>query len=93
MKSIIKRVVLDQAVFAPCFIPTFFLSVKLLEGRKLNESIEELRKVFVDMYTTNLVLWVPASSINFAFVPQRFMVLFGNVVGLVWNTYVSFKSN
>ena len=69
------------------------MSVKTLEGQNIPAAFEELKGVFVDMYTTNLILWVPASTINFAFVPAKFMVLFGNCVGLVWNTYVSFKSN
>ncbi|GMH47152.1 hypothetical protein TrLO_g10362 [Triparma laevis f. longispina] len=91
--AIAKRVLLDQLIFAPLFIPAFFISVKTLEGSTLSSSISELKNVFLDMYTTNLFLWVPASTINFAFVPQKFMVLFGNCVGLIWNTYVSFKSN
>lgn len=91
--AIAKRVAFDQLVYAPTFIPAFFMSVKLLEGTPLQQSADDLIAQFPDIYKTNLLVWVPASSINFAFVPVKFMVLFGNVVGLFWNTYLSYVSN
>ena len=149
--AIAKRVAFDQLVYAPTFIPAFFMSVKLLEGTAFKQSADDLIAQFPDIYKTNLLgeskrgakrrakkallrvstlnadtsvhnvatinpttvsnyvainttcfissrfrsyaVWVPASTINFAFVPVKYMVLFGNVVGLFWNTYLSFVSN
>ena len=37
----------------------------------------------------NWELWVPAQCLNFLLIPVPMQVLFANMVGLVWNTYLS----
>ncbi len=93
IQQTVKRVVVDQLFFAPIFIPSFFMSLKTLEGVPPAPAFKELSEVFVDVYTTNLFLWVPAMGFNFGFVAPKFQVLFSNCVGLVWNTYLSFKQD
>jgi hypothetical protein len=36
---------------------------------------------------------VPAQLLNFRFVPGNLQVLFANVVGLFWNSYLSYVSH
>jgi protein Mpv17 len=37
----------------------------------------------------NWVLWIPAQTVNFAFVKLPYQVLYSNVVALLWNVYLS----
>jgi protein Mpv17 len=37
----------------------------------------------------NFALWIPAQIVNFSLVPLNYQVLFGNVVALLWNVYLS----
>jgi len=60
------------------------------EGRK--DIPEQLVHVVPTVLVANWSLWIPAMSINFAVVPLKFQVLFGNVVALLWNTCLSYKS-
>ena len=87
-----KRVFMDQAAFAPIFISTYVTSLKALEGETIADSAALVKESFVDMYQSNLLIWVPAMSLNFYLVPLKFQVLFANCVGLIWNTYLSWKS-
>lgn len=87
------RVAFDQLLFAPfCIIPAFFSFSLILDGTP--ELIPE--KLKADWATTmmaNFSLWVPAQFINFKLVPSQYQVLFANMVGLLWNVYLSKAAN
>ena len=38
-------------------------------------------------------MWIPSMAFMFTFVPGKYQVLFSNGVGLVWNTYLSWRTN
>jgi hypothetical protein len=52
----------------------------------------KLKEVVPDIIVANWFLWIPAMTINFSMIPLKFQVLFGNVVALVWNVYLSYMS-
>jgi hypothetical protein len=85
-----QRVVLDQFGFAVLFQSSFMGLLWFLEGR--SNILENLKDVMPNVLVANWSLWIPAMSFNFAFVPIKFQVLFGNVVALLWNTYLSYMS-
>ena len=89
----VKRVILDQGGFAPLFIPSMFMSSKLLEGYSFDAALVDLKASFLEIYKSNLVLWPAAMAFNFGLVPPQFQVLFSNAVGLIWNSYMSFMAN
>ena len=89
---IVKRLMVDQFVFAPIFVNSFMGCLWLLEGKSPSEIVESIQEVAVDMIVANWSLWIPAMAINFSVVPLRYQVLFGNVVALVWNVYLSWMS-
>jgi len=89
----LMRVTLDQFTFAPCFVATFMSSVILLEGRGMGAVVDSLSKDWWGAICVNWLLWIPAQMITFAFVPLKFQVLWVNMVGLVWNSYLSFASH
>lgn len=90
--AIAKRLVLDQLVFAPTFLPIFLTALLTLEG-DVAKVPEKLQNDWWPAVTANWVVWVPAQLINFRFVPGSLQVLFSNVVGLFWNSYLSFLSH
>lgn len=91
--AVLKRTFFDQAFFAPLFLPTFMTNLMMLEGRNASEVPERLRRDLPDALVTNWALWIPAQVVNFGLVPSKFQVLFSNVVGFVWNVYLSWKTN
>ncbi|CAJ1934679.1 unnamed protein product [Cylindrotheca closterium] len=90
--TVSKRVLVDQFGFAVLFQPSFMSLLWFMEGRNGTQIQEQLVQVVPTVLVANWSLWIPAMSINFAYVPVQFQVLFGNVVALLWNTYLSYKS-
>ncbi|KAF1330492.1 Peroxisomal membrane mpv17 pmp22-like protein, partial [Globisporangium splendens] len=90
--AIAKRLALDQLGFAPTFLPIFFTVLLTLEGN-VDKVPEKLKKDWWSAVKTNWGVWVPAQLINFRFVPGSLQVLFSNVVGLFWNSYLSYISH
>jgi len=88
-----KRVVLDQILFAPIFIPSFFATLSTLEGKSIEKTLSKVQADTFPTYLTNLGVWVPAQLINFSLVPSRYQVLFSNFVGFFWNTHLSWVGN
>lgn len=91
------RLGLDQFVFAPVFIGTFLSSLLSLEHVSGNEAETALQekiqtKLQTDWWPAvqiNWLMWIPAQFVNFRFIPGKYQVLFANVVGVFWNTYLS----
>ncbi|KAL4105437.1 hypothetical protein PRIC1_003501 [Phytophthora ramorum] len=90
--AVVKRLALDQLAFAPTFLPIFLSSVLALEGNA-QKIPDKLRADWWPVTKANWSVWVPAQILNFRFVPGSMQVLFSNVVGLLWNVYLSYVSH
>lgn len=90
----VKRVVLDQALFAP-FIISIFFSVNLFLNNELNGEVfsNKMQNDFVPTLLANYSVWVPAQLINFKFIPAHLNVLWANFVGFFWSIYLSNATN
>ena len=91
--AVAKRVFFDQFCFAPLFLPTWLLNLWTLEGRDRHYIVDHMQKQIPTIFVANWGLWIPAMTVNFAFVPGKFQVLFSNLVAVVWNTYLSFSTH
>lgn len=90
VQRVTKRVVVDQFGFAPLFLPGFMGSLWMLEGR---ENIPQtLIEVTPEIVVANWSVWIPAMTINFSLVPQKFQVLYSNLIALMFTVYLSYKS-
>ncbi|RYD36583.1 MAG: Mpv17/PMP22 family protein [Verrucomicrobiaceae bacterium] len=87
----IKRVVLDQMLFAPVLLASFFSAVLLVNGES-DRIPDKLRNDLPTTILTNYTVWIPAQLINFQFVPIPYRVLWANAVGFFWNIYLSYAA-
>lgn len=88
----LKRLAVDQTIFAASFIPIFMTSSLALEGR-FNDIVPSISREWFPALLANWALWIPANFINFRFLAPKFQVLFANVVALAWNGYLSLASH
>ena len=65
-----QRLLLDQACFAPIFIPSFMATLLMLEGSA--QPIAAAQEQWWPAIVANWKLWVPAQIVNFAIVPPHF---------------------
>lgn len=84
-----KKLMLDQFIFSPIMIVTFFGSVALFEADPLENFKEEVKDKFIRLYRAEWMVWPPAQIINFYFLPTRYRVLYDNTISLGYDVYTS----
>ncbi|GBG30321.1 Protein SYM1 [Hondaea fermentalgiana] len=92
LAATIKRVVLDQAVFTPLFLPVFLTCLGALEGKSIRHTLEGVRSIWAPTVVYNWAWWTPVQLANFGVVPAQYQVLVSNAAGVVWNSYLSFTN-
>ncbi|OZJ02538.1 hypothetical protein BZG36_04143, partial [Bifiguratus adelaidae] len=89
VKALFTRVALDQILFAPCFIGTFFTVQGAMEGQSLPQITQRLREGYPDALKNNYKLWPMVQIVNFYLVPLNHRLMVVNTIALGWNTYLS----
>jgi len=88
----LKRVLIDQIVFAPPFCATIIFNLKVMEGYSLRDSWIHLREKYWSIYKRSIQFWPCVQLVNFYLVPLHFRVLIVQIAALFWNTFLSFKT-
>ena len=84
---------MDQLVLSPIYVTMFLVTIGVLEGQGWNMMKEEFKDTGVSMIISDVMVWTPAQTFNFYFVPTRFRVLFDNCISFamdMWYSYLRF---
>jgi protein Mpv17 len=81
---------LDQVAFAPIMLSWMLYSIAYLETFEIDRGVRVVKSTLWETLLANWKIWPFASLFNFYIVPPHYRVLFGNGVGLVWNTIMSY---
>jgi hypothetical protein len=90
---IMKSMLYDQTIHASIFTIVFYYYMGLVNGKSIDDTTGEVKKKLVPTMVDNWKLWPMAMFINFKFVPTQYSVLYTNMVGIVWMTYLSYLQN
>jgi hypothetical protein len=88
----VGKTVLDQGLFAPCFVSLFISSLLCLDGTP-ELIMSKLKQDLVPTVIANWSLWIPGQLLNFYFVPPSLTLLASNMIALIWCTYLSWAAN
>ncbi|XP_015119217.1 protein Mpv17 [Diachasma alloeum] len=88
-----KKVACDQLLFAPCFIGVLLSAVGFMQGNNVNSIREKLQREYLEILRNNYKVWPMVQMMNFAFVPLQYQVLVVQSVAVLWNSYVSYRTN
>lgn len=89
IKTVIKKVVIDQLICSPFCIASLFLTLGYLEKSNFNDIKREIKHKAMTLYVAEWVVWPPAQIINFYILPNRYRVLYDNTISLGYDIYTS----
>lgn len=84
-----KRVAMDQLLFAPFGIATFFTVMTVAEGGGRRAVSSKLRDMYIPTLKANYIIWPAVQVINFRLMPVQFQLPFVSTVGIAWTAYLS----
>lgn len=84
-----KRVVLDQLVYAPFGVGLFFVAMTVAEGGGRRAVTHKLRDMYVPTLKANYVVWPAVQIVNFRLMPVQFQLPFVSTIGIAWTAYLS----
>ncbi|GAA5987549.1 hypothetical protein JCM5350_006034 [Sporobolomyces pararoseus] len=92
LKALLKRVAADQVGMAPISLLIFLFSMSLLEGLNGEETQEKIKNNYWPILFVNWQVWPILQLINFRYVPLKYRVPFGSILGILWTGFLSFKT-
>ncbi|CAB9510590.1 PXMP2/4 family protein [Seminavis robusta] len=94
MLSILQKAALGQFFFAPPLFCVFFAAALLQNGQfTLTNWISKIRQDLIKGWLGGLGFWPFINYISYGYVPPKYIPLFINVMGLIFNIYVSLIAN
>lgn len=88
----IKKVALDQLLFAPVLNAVLLPTLALFRTGNVEKAKDALKRDYRDVLLANYKLWPLVQLCNFYFTPLQYQVLVVQMVALLWNTYLSWKT-
>ncbi|KAI8093349.1 uncharacterized protein BX664DRAFT_295041 [Halteromyces radiatus] len=89
----LKRMAMDQSLFAPAGLILFFTTMGIAETGTLEGAKDKLKDAFLPALITNYKIWPLVQWINFNFMPLPFRLPFVSSLGILWNIYLSWLNN
>ncbi|XP_010603045.1 protein Mpv17 isoform X1 [Fukomys damarensis] len=89
----LKKTLLDQGAFAPCFLGCFLPLVGTLNGLSAQDNWAKLQRDYPDALITNYYLWPAVQLANFYLVPLHYRLAVVQCVAVIWNSYLSWKAH
>ncbi len=87
--GIATKVVVDRVVLTPPFLLFTLAYIQGLLTLQPKLAVDNVKKTYGGALVANWKWWTIAQLINFNYVPLEGRVLFGNLVAVFWNTYLS----
>ncbi|XHF97283.1 hypothetical protein AWENTII_000876 [Aspergillus wentii] len=89
----LKRVAVDQFIFAPFGLVCFFTFMTVAEGGGKRALARKFQDVYMPTLKANFVLWPAVQILNFRVVPIQFQIPFVSSVGIAWTAYLSLSNS
>ncbi|KAI0521255.1 hypothetical protein F5B22DRAFT_567408 [Xylaria bambusicola] len=88
----LKRVVVDQLVFAPISVGLFFSVMTVAEGGGRRAVALKLKDMYLPTLKANYIVWPAVQIINFRLMPVQFQLPFVSTIGIAWTAYLSLSN-
>lgn len=91
--TVATKVAIDQTIWNPIFGCMFFGYLNLMEGKSMDDYVKKIKTDLKTAVMGSWAVWVPAHTINFAFIPPSQRLLYINTIQIGYNVFLSFLGN
>jgi protein Mpv17 len=91
--TVATKVVVDQVFWNPIFGCMFFGFLNFAEGKSFADLKKKLNQDLQTAVMGSWAVWVPAHTVNFAFIPPAQRLLYINTIQIGYNIFLSFLGN
>ena len=88
-----KKVLLDETLMSWTFYLSFLYGMKRIEGASHQEGVDKVKKDFMRVWVTDLMVWPWIQYANFWLVPIHMQAFVVNAGTVIWSAYLSMVSN
>ncbi|KAG0425282.1 hypothetical protein HPB47_027537 [Ixodes persulcatus] len=92
-RTVIKKLLSDQILFRPTSLFCFLGLLSVLHRRPWVDVKKTIWADYVSVLKTGYMFWPVVQLINYGWVPCHFRLIYFSSLGVVWNTYLSWKVN
>jgi len=90
---IFKILLFDRLISSSIFTLSFYYYMGLANRRNSREINKDIKIKFVPTMIDSFKLWPLAMYFNYKFIPVQYNVLYGNMIGIIWQAYLSYLQN
>jgi len=91
--TVASKVAIDQTIWNPIFGLMFFGYLNVAEGKSFEDYTNKIKSDLKTAVMGSWAVWVPAHTINFAFIPPSQRLLYINSIQIGYNVFLSFLGN
>lgn len=91
IKTVAKKMITDQVVFAPMAISTFYFTTCMLERKSLQQFKEEWLVKFPITYKTGMMFWPFIQAVNFSVVPYKHRAKVIGCASFLWSMFLCYE--
>lgn len=91
--TVASKVAIDQTIWNPIFGIMFFGYLNFVEGKSWTDYTNKLKQDLQTAVMGSWAVWVPAHTVNFAFIPPAQRLLYINTIQIGYNVFLSFLGN
>ena len=88
-KAVVAKIALDQLIWTPPSLMTFYFSMACMEGRGIHEGAERAKTMLWPTLRINWPFWSCVQLVTFSVVPVQHRVVWVSFVHVGWNAFVS----
>ncbi|GLG92851.1 Uncharacterized protein GBIM_00409 [Gryllus bimaculatus] len=90
----LMKMVADQILMAPAILAVCLSYLELANGSGTLSGVkEELKNKYTPILINSFKVWPAVQVLNFSLTPVQYQVLVVQLVGVAWNSYLSYEKN
>ncbi|KTW30067.1 uncharacterized protein T551_02011 [Pneumocystis jirovecii RU7] len=91
--ELVKRILMDQFLFAPIGLVFFLIFMSLTEELNKKKLKNRFRQDYISILKVNYCVWPIIQLINFKYIPLKYQIPFLNSVSVFWTIYLSMNDS